>query len=376
MHQLARQLHRRHCLQVVTQWDEVRTDWLLGTTLNAPRDSRTYEIDSVQVRRISMPETVRRRLLPWVLAYYPLQGFALSHIASALADEVFPWTERMDLVHNCRIGREGLSYASLAAARRRGIPFVLTPVHHPRWGGWLHRFYHRLYRQADAVVALTDSERQTLARLGVDERRIFVLGHGPIIADSHDALAFRRMHRLEGRPVVLFLGQKYHYKGLRLLLDAATQVWPRVPDAHFVFVGPRTPYSIRLFAGVSDPRVVELDAVDLQEKTNALAACDLLCLPSTQESFGGVFTEAWSLGKPVVGCDIPAVREVVDNGGNGYLVRPQAGALAERILYLLEHPQIAQALGQSGQEKVNRLYTWPRLAERTEQIYEHVLNAS
>jgi glycosyltransferase involved in cell wall biosynthesis len=58
---------------------------------------------------------------------------------------------------------------------------------------------------------------------------------------------------------------------------------------------------------VNDPRILELGSVDLQTKTDALEACTLLCLPSTQESFGGVYTEAWSFKKPVIGCDIPAV---------------------------------------------------------------------
>jgi hypothetical protein len=56
-----------------------------------------------------------------------------------------------------------------------------TPVHHPRWGGWWYRSYHRLYRHAEAVIALTECQRRTLDSLGlgVDERRISVLGAGP-----------------------------------------------------------------------------------------------------------------------------------------------------------------------------------------------------
>jgi hypothetical protein len=44
-------------------------------------------------------------------------------------------------------------------ARDMGIPFVLTPFHHPRWSSWLFRVYHELYRSADAVLALTEAER-------------------------------------------------------------------------------------------------------------------------------------------------------------------------------------------------------------------------
>ncbi len=372
MHQLAQQLMARHQVQVITQWDEPRTDWLLGTTLNAPRTERVYEIDGVPVRRITLSGNTRRQLVPWVIGYYPLQSLALPRIAEALAAELTPCARNVELIHNCRVGREGLSYASADVARQRGIPFVVTPVHHPRWNGWLHRYYHRLYREADAVIALTETERQALIALGVSEQRIFVTGHGPTLAETHNGDRFRSRHRLENVPLVLFLGQKYAYKGLRVLLETAKLMWERVPEVRFVFIGPRTPYSRRLFANVTDSRVLELDAVDLQEKTDALAACDVLCLPSSQESFGGVFVEAWSMGKPVVGCDISAVREVVEDGVDGYLVPQQPQPLAERLLYLLEKPELRKQFGQRGLEKVNALYTWPRLAERTEQVYRHV----
>jgi glycosyltransferase involved in cell wall biosynthesis len=129
---------------------------------------------------------------------------------------------------------------------------------------------------------------------------------------------------------------------------------------------------------VRDPRVLELDTLglapeSLQEKTDAYAACDVFCLPSTQESFGGVFTEAWSLGKPVIGCDIPAVRTVIDDGENGLLTRRRPAEIAERIVYLLERPDLRRRMGEHGRAKVQARYTWQRLAEQTLKVYEQVL---
>jgi glycosyltransferase involved in cell wall biosynthesis len=369
MHQLARELVQRHTLAVASQWDTNRADWLMGTTLRGPAEPSDYRIDGVPVHRIAVPPSARRRLAPWVYAYYALQGPALKRIAAELASELAPLAADAHLVHNCRIGREGLSFASLQVARRRLVPFVLTPVHHPRWGGWLHRYYHRLYREADAVIALTESERQTLARLGVDERRISVTGMGPVLADQTDGQRFREQHTLGADPMVLFLGQKYAYKGLAALLAAAPAVWQAVPEARFVFVGPRTRYSVKLFADQTDKRILELDTLDLQAKTDALAACDVLCVPSTQESFGGVYTEAWSLGKPVIGADIPAVRDVIAHGEDGLLVRQDSGAIADALKELLSNSALREQMGQLGRAKVAARYSWPRLAALTEQVY-------
>ena len=373
MHHLACQLVQRHSVQVLTQWDTSRTDWLLGTTLNAPAELRAYVQDGVPVQRIALPAGARRRLAPWVYGYYLAEGPAIARIAAALASELRPWAAAADLIHNCRIGREGLSYASLQAARERDIPFVFTPVHHPRWGGWLHRHFQALYRQADAVIALTEAERKLLVQLGVRDERIFVAGMGPVLAPTSDGARFRGKHGLGAAPLVLFLGQKYAYKGLAALLAAAPLVWRRFPEAHFVFIGPRTSYSRRLFGSQTDSRLLELDTVSLQEKTDALAACTVLCVPSAQESFGGVYTEAWSLGKPVIGCAIPAVCEVISDGWDGVLVRREANAVADALMQILDDETLAAQMGQRGREKVAARFSWPRLAALTEAAYETVL---
>lgn len=373
MHQLAQQFALRHTVQVLTQWDTNRTDWLLGTTLNSPTVPRAYVQNGVVVQRIALPASVRRRLVPWTYAYYVVQGPALQRIAAALADEMRPWAAQASLIHNCRIGREGLSYASLQVARERDIPFVFTPVHHPRWGGWFHRHYLALYRRADAVIALTESEKRLLVQLGVRDERIHVTGMGPILAESSDPDRFRKAQGLGDEPIILFVGQKYAYKGLAAMLAAAALVWRKRPTVRFVFVGPRTAYSWRLFRHVTDARILELDAVCLDDKTDAIAACTVLCVPSAQESFGGVYTEAWSLSKPVIGTDIPAVREVITDGRDGLLVRQEAAPLADCLIQLLDNPSLANEMGQRGREKVEARFSWPRLAALTESVYEQVL---
>jgi glycosyltransferase involved in cell wall biosynthesis len=92
-----------------------------------------------------------------------------------------------------------------------------------------------------------------------------------------------------------------------------------------------------------------LGKVDLQTNTNAIAASTHLCVPSTQESFGGVYVEAWSFGKPVIGCNIPAVAEIITDGVNGYLVSQSLKQIGDRICHLLLNPTQATAMGAAGQ---------------------------
>lgn len=371
-HLLAQQLQRRHYIQVATFWNHNRTDWLLGTTLKAHARPYDYAVDGIPVHRLGFGWGKKLRMARWLPLYYPWMAAALPPIAAVIEESIEALAYYSDLIHNVRIGREGLTYASWQVARRREIPFVFTPLHHPRWVGWRYREYIYLYQQADAVIALTQAEAKILQWLGVREDRIHVMGIGPVLAPQADPEGFRQTHSITG-PMVLFLGQHYPYKGFRQVLEAAPLVWAQQPEAQFVFIGPAVKDSERAFAEMMDPRIHRLGSVDLQEKTNALAACDLLCVPSSQESFGGVYTEAWSFGKPVIGCNIPAVAAVVSDGQDGYLVEQSAAAVADCILDVLNHPQQAEQMGKAGYQKVQERYSWPTLATKTEAVYRRLL---
>ncbi|MCB0208610.1 MAG: glycosyltransferase family 4 protein [Anaerolineae bacterium] len=373
-HQILKRLSPNFPVQVITHWAENRTDWLFGTTLNAPAKPKAYTFEDIPVQLITLTRQERRQLWPYVLGYYAIKPTAIDKIAARLMPKIELLARDCSLIHNMRIGREPISFASFNVARKRGIPFVFVPYHHPRWVGWKYREYLNLYRQADALIALTQAEKETLIALGVAADRIFVTGIGPVIADQTDPAAFREQVGIpSAAPLVLFLGQKYRYKGYEALAAAAKIVWAKLPETRFLFIGPQTTASKKFFARHQDHRVIELGKVDVQQKSDALAACTLLCLPSTQESFGGVYTEAWSFGKPVIGANIPAVAEVIDDGINGYVVPPMPQEIAERILYLLNNPTIAHQLGQAGRQKVIEKYSWHKLAQKTEEIYTTIL---
>ncbi|UZQ55224.1 glycosyltransferase family 4 protein [Trichothermofontia sichuanensis B231] len=366
-HLLVQQLAQQHTITVTSHWKENRTDWLLGTTLNHPIPLN-YQIDNIPVRQLGFTIPQKLFLAPWVLLYYPLMPIAIPLIAHTIHQQLKNLAPTADLIHNVRIGREGLSWASYYLARQRNIPFVFTPLHHPRWVGWRYREYIKLYQQADAAIALTPTEKQTLITLGVNPDRIHITGIGPVLAPQADPEHFRHTYGITG-PIVLFLGQHYAYKGYRQVLEASKIVWQQHPDTQFVFIGPPVKASEAIFTEFADPRIHRLGTVSVQDKTNALAACDLLCVPSTQESFGGVYVEAWSFKKPVIGGRIPAIADVITDTIDGLLVNQNSQEIAEAILYLLNHSTHSTNMGLAGYEKVQKQYTWVQLAKKVEDIY-------
>ncbi|MFG6100446.1 glycosyltransferase family 4 protein [Leptothoe sp. ISB3NOV94-8A] len=374
------QIHQ-HCLaqaltncqiQVVSHWEKNRTDWLLGTTLNAPAKSHSYEIQGIPVHRLDTSLSNRLKMLPHVLMYYPRMKPSVQKLSDIRLPQLEPFVADADLVHNVRIGREVLSFASLQLARKHDIPFVLTPVHHPRWVGWRYRVYLDIYRRADGVFTLTNTEKQILTNLGVAADKIFVIGHGPIVSNNSYPQKFQDVYGVRG-PMILFLGQHYAYKGYRQLLASCRRVWQSYPDVQFVFIGPAVKKSEQVFQEYVDPRIHRLGVVDLATKTDALAACDILCVPSSQESFGGVYTEAWLFHKPVIGCNIPAVADVITDGVDGFLVEQTAESIAGRLLELLGQPKVANAMGEAGYQKVQQKFAWSAIATKVDKAYRKIL---
>jgi glycosyltransferase involved in cell wall biosynthesis len=363
---------KRFEADIVSLWLEHRTDWLLGTTLKLGEvSSQSHD----GVRRLGWSRAARARMSPWVLGYYAAVPIAARHIAA----EMVPYLERLltpeqALIHNHRIGREFLAQASLQVARKHGLPFVLTPYHHPRWQGYRYSGWTNVYRAADAVLTLTEAEALELMRLGVARDRIHVIrgaGDEPIPADAG---RFRALIRSGERPIVLFLGQLYAYKGVAPLVAAADALHRRGRDFDLVFIGPETRFSSAVFSNESRPWVHVLGIVDNQTKWDALEAASIVCVPSAQESFGRVYLEAWSKRKPVIGGRIPAVQEVVTEGKTGLLVEPGSTAELERALdRLLGDHDLCARLGAAGLAEVEGRFNWREVAARTEAVYESLL---
>jgi glycosyltransferase involved in cell wall biosynthesis len=100
----------------------------------------------------------------------------------------------------------------------------------------------------------------------------------------------------------------------------------------------------------------------------------IVVVPSLYEGFGLPATEAMACGTPVVAAAAGALPEVLAATGGGVLVAPgDAGALAKGIAKLLEQPEARARLGAEARPRVVAAYSWPRIAERTADLYRAVL---
>ncbi|GAA2868820.1 hypothetical protein Acy02nite_83690 [Actinoplanes cyaneus] len=275
---------------------------------------------------------------------------------------------RPDVVHAFDLARPDTVVEAGGIAERYGAGFVVTPCSTVEV--WPDRERgSAVCRAADAVFALTDAEADDLRRLGVPASRIRPLPSAPDLTAAADPARFRRDFGVDG-PIVLFLGRRMVSKGYRTLLSAAPLIWSRIPRATLMFAGPDSePEAAQYFRDHADPRIVDLGTVGEQTKHDALAACDVLCLPSTADVFPLVFAEAWSCGRPVVTGDFPGADRVVRHGVDGLVVTPRPGPVAEALTGLLLDDARRTGMGRAGRRRAAREFGWDRVAESCTRAY-------
>ncbi len=358
---------------VLTLVTDQRTDWLRAM-IDGERDSpRRYDVDGREVTALARWPAAKRQAL-WAMApaYHLPASPAPWRMGTVLAPLLQPYVTGAGLIHNVFMGREAFSAGLLIATRKSGAPFVFTPLRHERPLGWSSPAFRRLYRESDAVVALTAGEAEWVIARGARRDRVHVIGLGP--QNDRDASpAAAREHLRHDGPIVLFLGQLHAYKGFQVVLDAAHLLLNR-KDTLFVFAGPDVRDNSRVFARAGS-NVRWLGSVPHELRDSLLSACTVLCVPSSRESFGSVVVEAWACGKPVVGGPAGATRELIEDGVDGFVVPQDPKVLVERLARLLDDPELARTMGRRGQENVERRFSWRAIAAAHEEIYSRLLSA-
>jgi glycosyltransferase involved in cell wall biosynthesis len=316
----------------------------------------------------------RRRtlLLPLAAELVPLGGrisrkwlgsYTSRYYAAVVRGVLQPLLASADVVHI--LGSNFLAVAGVEAARALGKGVAISPFAHlGEWGD--DTVSIRAYRRADAVLATTAADAAGYRAMEVPSERVHVVGlpvPGTLVAadgaDGPPKLA-------DDGPLVVYLGQRRPTKRLDLLLAAAEHVWASNPGIRFAFVGPGRPLSAR------DPRLLDVGQVSDAERGRWLELADVLCLPSSSESFGLVVPEAWSQGVPVVVSDIPVLRELVTASGGGLVASPDPESFARAISSLVNDPARARALGRAGRDYWHAHLTPETVADRHLAIYERI----
>lgn len=298
--------------------------------------------------------------IPGLLA----SGLQLAHIIRA---------ERIDLINTHH------RFAALAAglaARLTGAPLVTTLQEVP----WRNRGLTRFALGTHAITMSAMMKRFVVETCGIAPDRVTVIPIGITIpaplSDDQRKRLLAELHLDGNAPIIVSVGRLVSRKGHVYLIRALPDVIRRHPNVQVALVGDGEERSAlereAQALGVADHVVfagARSDAVAI------MALATFTALPSLEEEFGIVITESFACGKPVVATDVGGIPEHVRPMENGLLVPAgDSRALAERLLLLLDNPDLTRRLGAGGVRTVEQHYTRRRFFERTDAVYRAALH--
>jgi glycosyltransferase involved in cell wall biosynthesis len=151
---------------------------------------------------------------------------------------------------------------------------------------------------------------------------------------------------------ILYAGVLIPGKGVHHLIRAFAHISEEFPGARLCLVGrpENKTYAQDLKTQVRALGLVEyvqfIDEVSQPDLARWMHAASVFVLPSVSEGLGRVLVEAMASSTPVIASNVGGIAELVENGTTGFLVPPaDESALAERIRWILTHPDCAHAMG-------------------------------
>jgi glycosyltransferase involved in cell wall biosynthesis len=222
--------------------------------------------------------------------------------------------------------------------------------------------------------------------VSLDEDRLGFAAHGlPDLEEPGRSAGDHRSAREPDEVRLLFVGRLEPRKGVDTLLDSVPALLAEFPALRVSIVGDdripapgggtyRQRFEASHAASSWADRVEFTGSVDDEELARRYRGCDLFVAPSRYESFGLVLIEAMMRSKPVVACAAGGMREIVEEGGSGFLVPPgDSDALRARVAQLISSTELRARLGRRGREIYEERYTAARMVRDVTAYYRHLL---
>lgn len=241
------------------------------------------------------------------------------------------------------------SYHGIRAVSRRAV-LVPTAERDPALGLTI---FGPTFRGVRAIMYNSFEERALIQKLsGNTDVPGVVVGVGSEVPKRGSVQRFRQRTGISRR-FALYVGRIDENKGCGELFDHFRRYSENKSQLDLVLVGNS------VLTIPPQRRIHHLGFVTDEEKFDAMAAADILIMPSYYESLSMVTLEAWAMGLPVLvngSCDVLHGQVVRSNAGLYYTSYEE---FAE-TLYLLENSRgLRSALGVNGRTFFRKHYTWP-----------------
>ena len=202
--------------------------------------------------------------------------------------------------------------------------------------------------QLDKIIFLNpDDPKDLLETYHIKVKQVDVLGGIGLDLDEYN---YQPIQTTDLPINFLFIGRILKEKGIHDFTAAAKIVKQSYPDVQFTVLGAIDSSNPGALQQSELDRLVSLNIINYPGQVDNvqkwIADSHVFVLPSYREGVPRSTQEAMAIGRALITTDVPGCRETVVDGVNGFLVEkwnPQA--LAEKMIYFIEHPEEIKKMG-------------------------------
>jgi len=230
---------------------------------------------------------------------------------------------------------------------------------------------------ADLITCVSNHEKEVLVKeIGLNDDNIKIIYNG-IYWDDWKEIPSKKVFRDKFPQIsdrfVIFAGRLATNKGLTNLIEAISIGDSDEFDLVIMGADMGLGKELDALALSQNVKMHRLGHVDDNVYRSALAAAEVLVLPSEYEAFGIVLLEAAAANTPVIGTRVGGIPEAMSENNNGLIVEyDNSNELSKAIFSILEDSKMSKEMGDFGR-KFSSNFSWENLIDILEKEYDSLL---
>jgi colanic acid/amylovoran biosynthesis glycosyltransferase len=347
---------------------------------------RGHEVDIYCAERGSPPEmrsdVLRHKLMDRTRVLF--RGFpeAISFVKRLGLPTPFLKQKSYDIIHG-QFGPDGVRglllrdlgfFSGKLIVSFRGYDVSKYPA------GPNRRVYDRLFERGDLFLAVCRHIKDRLIGLGCNEEKVLV--HRTGVDCSKLRFAARRLDHT-GEIRLVTIARLVEKKGLEYAIRAVGKLVSRWSDIRYTIIGDGVLREDlqQLIRQLGLTGTVKLlgwknhhEAIEILNRSHILLSPSVTAKTGDQDGIPNALKEAMALGLPVIGTMHAGIPELITDGVSGLLVPERdVEALADRVAYLIDHPDVWPDLTMAARAVVEKHYDLTKLNDQLVEMYRQLL---
>jgi glycosyltransferase involved in cell wall biosynthesis len=277
------------------------------------------------------------------------------HAIMGFATEPFDWADRQGAlkVVDAPNSHPTSYYGYMQRECDIWCPGEKVPI--PRW---MFARMNRELERADLVLCPSTFVKDTMPANGVSGDKCFLNPFGV------DTSIFVPRKTIPQKPRFISVGMICVRKGHQYLFRAFELVKRAIPEAELICVGNYRP-DFRLERPRWEGTFTHHPGLPHQELARLLTGCTAFVLPSLEEGFARVLSEAMAAGLPIIASHESGATTLVRDGIEGLIIHPrEPRQIADAMIRLAQDRALNQRMGEAARQKGAERNTWQDYGDR------------